>query len=71
MAVKLCLRAQEDGTLAREILFRQRACLAAALRQTRFDFIFDSEIAAVGMPQKDQPHYRQEILVTGIVTVRP
>jgi len=67
--VELGLGLQEDGTLLRKILLGQRPRLAAASGQPRFDGILDAQKTAVGMPQEDQAHDRQEIFVACIVGI--
>jgi hypothetical protein len=67
--VELRLGPQVDRALLRKVFLGRRPCLAAAPGQIRLDAVLDGEIAAVGVPQENEPHHRQEILVAGVVGV--
>ncbi len=69
--IELCLWLEENCALLGEVLLGEGACLASPPWQGFFDGTLDSQEAAVGMAQEDQPHYGKEILVAGKVGVRP
>ena len=60
---------EEDRSLLGKVFLGQRASFSSATGQDFNDLVFDIQIAAVGVAQKNQPHHGHEVFVAGQLRV--
>ena len=69
--VELGFGLEEDRTLLGEVFLGQTWGLPATPRESGLNIVLECEEAAESVSEEDQAHYGQEVLVAGIVGVRP